>query len=266
MSAVGDYLDRAAAAGLMERVLGYRYVADRYDDPVSGLPQCLVEYCDPALLRHTAALDALRARLREQHPAAGTVLLRVADATLLPAPWAPRLTYLRHHRSTPATQPSASATLTVRPATPADDGRVHRWLVEALRSAYPGHDVAPEHTGIEAIMADPGRLSFIAEVAGAPVGHATVLADERDEVTGEPFAELVDILVEPEAHRRAATGALVAAAATATEGRPLCGQVIHPHPSGPADGPGAERHADAVVETLLRGDWSIDHRFWTCPS
>ncbi|MGW7413850.1 hypothetical protein [Streptomyces sp. NPDC054863] len=266
MSTVEDYLGRAGVAGLLDEVRGHPYVADRYDDPISGARQVLVEYCDPRLTGDPRALNALRERLRERHPAAESVLLRLAGQASLPAPWSPRLTYLRYERSEGAERPEGSAgvvpevpevpEVTVRPATADDDERVHGWLVQAFRNAYPEQEVDPAHPAIEAIMKTLGRLSFIACAGGTPLGHGTVLTQERDEVSGEPFAELVDILVDDAAHRRAATQALVAAVARATPGLRLCGNVVHPRE------PGAARRSEEVLSMLLRTHWSTDHRFW----
>ncbi|ARX85264.1 hypothetical protein [Streptomyces alboflavus] len=251
-----DYLERARQAGLVAEVRGHRYVADRYDDPFTDRRQILVEYCDPGLPADAAALGALRDQLREHHATAEAVLLRVTGGAALPAPWRPRLTYICHEPSAGTTPSHTRPAVSVRPATPDDDALVHDWLVQAFRNAYPGQEVDAHHSGIEAVVANPGRLSFIAQVAGVPIGHGTVLADERDEVTGEAFAELVDILIDDAEHRREATSALVDAAARATAGRRLCGHVVHPHE------PGQARQADVVLQTLLSADWSVDHAFW----
>lgn len=262
MNDTAQYLARAGEAGLVDEVLGHPYVADRYDDPITGRPQVLVEYCDPALVSETRALEALRTRLRLRHPSCGSVLLRVTGPVRLPAPWRPRLTYIEHGRgpasaSDPAPGAADGDGLGVRPATPADDARVHAWLVRAFRTGYDG-EVDPDHPDIAAVMENPGRLSFIAEAGGRPVGHGTVLTGERDEVTGEPYAELVDILVDPPEHRRAATSALVAAAVAATPDLPLRGHVVHPYP------PEEAARAGAVLDALVRSGWSVDHSFWEC--
>ncbi|MEH0516882.1 hypothetical protein QBC31_40405 [Streptomyces sp. B21-079] len=260
MNTTDHYLERARRAGLLDEVRGHRYVADQYDDPFTARPQVLVEYSDPGLAEDAEALGELCDLVRKRHTAAEAVLLRVSDGVPLPEPWRPRLTYIRHDRSTDVTTPrsssSSSSTVSVRPAVPDDDARVHAWLVQAYRNAYPGHEVDSQHDLIRAVLTDPGRLSFIAHVAGAPIGHGTVLTGERDEVTGEAFAELVDILVDDAEYRREATSALVAAAVQATAGRRLCGHVVHPHEPEPA------RHAAKVLQTLLRTGWSIDHAFW----
>ncbi|RYJ31808.1 hypothetical protein CU044_0175 [Streptomyces sp. L-9-10] len=259
MNTTDDYLERARLAGLVDEVRGHRYVAGAYDDPFTARPQVLVEYCDPGLPEDAEALGELCDRVRKRHTDAEAVLLRASGGVPLPEPWRPRLTYIRHDRSANATPPRpgpAGTAVGVRPATPGDDARVHAWLVQAYRNAYPGQQVDAQHAGIKVVLANPGRRSFIAHVAGVPIGHGTVLTDERDEVTGEAFAELVDILVDDAEYRREATSALVAAAARATVGRRLCGHVVHPHEPEPA------RHADMVLQTLLRSDWSIDHAFW----
>ncbi|MFJ3234646.1 GNAT family N-acetyltransferase [Streptomyces sp. NPDC086787] len=251
-----EYLERARQAGLLDEVLGHRYVADQYDDPISARRQILVEYCDPGLPRDAEALGALRDRLRERHREAEAVLLRVPDGVPLPGPWRPRFTYVRHDRRTDSAPTPADPAVRVRAARTDDDALVHGWLVQAFRNAYPGREVDSLHAGIADIMANRGRSSFIAEVAGEPVGHGTVLTDERDEVTDEAFAELVDILIDDPEHRRAATSALVAAIADATRERRLCGHVVHPHE------PSAARQADTVLGALLRTGWSVDHAFW----
>ncbi|MFJ9407281.1 hypothetical protein [Streptomyces sp. NPDC101393] len=251
-----DYLERARHAGLLDEVLGARYVADLYEDPISARPQILVEYCDRELARNAEALGVLVERLGERHPGAASVLLRAPGDVRLATPWRPRFTYLRHLRPAQAPPVAPASAVAVRPAAPGDEAAVHGWLVTAFRNAYPGQDVAAQHPAIRDVLAAPDRRSFIAHVAGEPLGHGTVLTDQRDEVTGEAFAELVDILIDDAAYRRAATSALVAALAHATRGRPLRGHVVHPSE------PEAARGADAVVESLLRANWSIDHVFW----
>ncbi|WP_405773758.1 hypothetical protein [Streptomyces sp. NBC_00859] len=253
MSSVVSYLERAAEAGLAGEVCGLPYVADRYDDPFTGVHQVLVEYCAPGLVAPHGRLGALLGSVMERHPLAGRVLLRVAGAGVLPAPWQRRTTYIEYGGGD--RQPSAGA-VTVRPARAADDPLVHRWLVCAFRNSYPGQVIDPQHAGITSLLSAPGRRSFIAEVAGVPVGHGTVLLGESDEITGEPFAELVDILIDPPEHRRAATGALVSAAAAAGGDLPLRGHVVHPR-----DGAGGAR-AGQVLGGLLHAGWHIAHGFW----
>lgn len=261
MTAAQEYLGRAASAGLLREAGGFGFVADRCDDPFTGRRQVLVEYCDPGLPASPDALEALRRALRARGDEADAVLLRVAGDLRLPAPWRPRLTYVRHDRTpaAPGGGAPSPAGLTVRPATPADDPRVRAWLVQAFRNAYPGQDVEPGHPGVTAVMDAPDRLSFIAELHGEPIGHGTVLDREQDSVTGEEFAELVDTLVDDADTRRAAIAALVAAAVRATGGRPLCGHVVHPYE------PEAARGADSVLRALVAGDWSVDHCFWESP-
>ncbi|MFI0960771.1 hypothetical protein ACH4S8_05060 [Streptomyces sp. NPDC021080] len=259
MTATREYLRRAASAGLAGEAAGFGFVADRCDDPFTGRRQILVEYCDPGLPASPAALDALRGALRARGLEADAVLLRVGGDLRLPAPWRPRLTYVRHDRGPAAGAAPCPAGLTVRPATRADDARVSDWLVQAFRTTYPGQEVTSAHPGVADIMAAADRLSFIAELHGEPIGHGTVLTAEQDSVTGEEFTELVDTLVDDARHRRAAIAALVAAAVEATEGRPLCGHVVHPYE------PGAARSADSVLRALVAGDWSVDHCFWESP-
>jgi hypothetical protein len=261
VTATREYLRHAASAGLADEAGGFAFVADRCDDPFTGRRQILVEYCDPALPASPVALDAMRTALGARGHEADAVLLRVVGDLQLPAPWRPRLTYVRHDRvpAGGADGATSPAGLTVRPATHADDARVRDWLVQAFRNAYPGQEIESGHPGVAGILAAPGRLSFIAELHGEPIGHGTVLTSEQDSVTGEEFAELVDTLVDDAQSRRAAIAALVAAATEATEGRPLCGHVVHPYE------PEAARGADSVLRALVAGDWSVDHCFWESP-
>ncbi|MEU6608665.1 GNAT family N-acetyltransferase [Streptomyces shenzhenensis] len=250
------YLERARQAGLLDEVRGHRYVADLYEDPFTGRRQILVEYCDAGLPGDAAGLGALCARLRERHATAESVLLRIPGGAPLPAPWRPRFTYLRHHHRSSAGPAASVGAVGVRPAGPGDRDRIHQWLTMAFRNTYEGREVDERHPAIRDLMAAPDRLSFIAHAAGKPIGHGTVLTDQRDEITGEEFAELVDILIDDEEHRREAISALVAVIAEVTRGRRLCGHVVHPHQ------PAQARRADAVLKSLLRTDWTVDHAFW----
>jgi hypothetical protein len=257
-----EYLRHAASVGLVDEVHGLRFVSDRYDDPFSGRRQVLVEYCDPGLPASPSALTSLREALRGRGPELDAVVLRVVGDGQLPPPWRRRMTYVRHERrAAPAgdTPVRPAGGLTVRQATGGDDDRVRGWLVQAFRNSYPGHQVDPGHPAVKGIMADPCRLSFIAEADGRPIGHGTVLTGEQDPVTGETFAELVDTLVDDPSHRRAAITALVTAIVHATEGSVLCGHVMHPKE------PAEARQAEGVLRALVAGDWSVDHCFWECP-
>jgi hypothetical protein len=89
----------------------------------------------------------------------------------------------------------------------------------------------------------------IALADGVPVGHASWIASREDELTGQPYVELVDISVVPEARRRGATAVLAAAAqAAATDrGQPLVGSVV-------CQADGGHR---PILDRLLADGWWI---------
>jgi hypothetical protein len=142
------------------------------------------------------------------------------------------------------------------------DGRVASWISRALRDGAADLSRTAVESAVELsteeIMRAPGRRTYLAWADGAdePIGHGTVLADETDEVSGTPIADLVDILVDDAGHRGAATEGLVRmiAADAAAEGLPLIGNVIH-SPGSKTD-PGAK-----VVASLRARGWQPAYRY-----
>ncbi|MFD7712648.1 hypothetical protein ACFV6E_40060 [Streptomyces sp. NPDC059785] len=108
---------------------------------------------------------------------------------------------------------------------------------------------------VASVLGTPGRVTYVAERAGKVVGHATLLTDATDDVTGTEYVELLDVLVRPLADR-AAQRRLVEAACShaAHSGRPLLGNVVHT-----ADAPG---HAERVLAALRRDGWQLAHHYF----
>ena len=267
MSTVSDsYLRGAEESGLLGRFAGSRYVAGTYEEPVRSELQYLVTYCDPDLAARSAWWAELPAIARAADPATQALVARVPSGHRPPAAWRPYITYLSCDGDRGAAGAGAPAQdlPEVVAALPEHDAAIGRWLGTALSNAAAAHGAEraqPEAGVVSSLLDHPGRSSFVVLLDGSPAGHATVLCDEQDDVTGEPIAELFDILVEARpADRRRATTALVAAAARYAASRrlPLIGNVVHTL-TGEAD-PGEQ-----VVTSLMSQGWRRHHAMWWLP-
>jgi hypothetical protein len=247
------YLAAARAAGQLYEIDGLFYVAGSYVEPVTGEKQCLVEYADAALLAEPE-LGRLIARLTDDFPQARRLVLRAPPQVALPAPWAPQLTYISYQGTPGAPDPA------IVPARARDRDRLIDWLMRAFAdagSAFGGQAAAQSlHRLAEEVMASPGRQSLVYLAGETAVGHATLLCEAGDAVTGERFVELLDILVEPDHDVRAITRELVTVAAlrAAELGKRLVGNVVHA-----AHGGG---NGDRVVASLLTSGWAVAFRYW----
>ncbi|MEV0266910.1 GNAT family N-acetyltransferase [Streptomyces sp. NPDC050617] len=251
------YLADADACGLLHRHEGLPYVAGRGADPATGELQYYVEYCDPALLA-VGALEWLTARVRSEHSGTDLIVVRVQGEAELPAPWHRHQTYVRRTGPPPAVSGDG---VTVVPAGPEHLGVLLGWIYEALVRAADERgrsgDPAVVRRIAEEVLDTPGRLSYVALDDGRPVGHLTLRRRRRDEVTGEEYAELYDVLVEPAELRKAASTALLATAIGRLDpGEPLLGQVHHP------DEILAPGQGERVLRGLLASGWAVDHSFW----
>jgi hypothetical protein len=257
-----DYLRAAREAGLAHSLDGRTYVADAYVEPVTGEQQCLVEYAHPTLLADPPRLlAAVFARL----PACTSAVVRTTPDTAPHPALEPLTTYLRHTPPAADRAPAACAPPVAWDEQHVHDPAVSEWLVRALTAAARGRgqdpDPEPARQAAAQLMAEPARRSCIARHpdTGAPIGHATVLTDAQDDVSGTAFVELVDILIDDPEQVRAATAALVqACAGLATElGLPLVGNVSHPRP----DTPGGPDPAARVVAALEAAGWRPTHLY-----
>jgi hypothetical protein len=111
----------------------------------------------------------------------------------------------------------------------------------------------------------PDRVSLMARRDGRTIGHATLRVGSEDEVTGEPIAELVDILVEGVPDTGFVTSVLSRAAVAHAHalGRPLIGNVVHTVGPGPGAG---TKDTWRVVTRLLEQGWTLDHEYWWAPA
>lgn len=254
---IAEYLDAARESGLLHGEPGRQFVADAYTEPLTGRRQVLVEHADVAVVRDERRLVDT---LRRMHPDATGVVLRVEPAMELPAPWQKQITYVGLDRAD-----EVDADLPITVAEPEHDRLVRDWLVTAFRTAGGEIDHAVDPLvaaeAADDVLAQPGRVSFLVWHNGDPVGHATLLCDARDEVTGVDFVELLDSLVEPVIDVRRATSALSAVAARHAGGLglPLHGNVVHPADDA-LTGKG-----ERILAALSRHGWRPLHRFWFAP-
>ena len=248
-----DYLAAAREAGQLHELDAFRYVAGSYVEPVTDEKQCFVEFADGGLLTEPG-LGRLTARLTDDFPQAQRLLLRAPAEVSLPAPWAPQLTYV-FYQGTPGSPDPA-----VVPARPQDRDLLIDWLMRAFADAGSAFGGPGAEEGLrrlaEDVLAGPGRQSIVYLVGDAAVGHATLLCDASDTVTGEHFVELLDILVEPDHDVRAITRELVTVAALRAQelGKRLVGNVVHA-----VDGGG---NGDRVVAALEKSGWAVAFRYW----
>ncbi|GAB3898588.1 hypothetical protein GCM10029964_083250 [Kibdelosporangium lantanae] len=252
-----NYLRSAEQAGLVAEVAGHQYVAGEYTDPVTGTRTCLVEYCDSAGVRG----EALWHHVLERFPTVEAVFLRTPPARPLSPPWRVHSTYLRWHGAGP---PLPESSVTLRDAGPDDRAAIVDWLVRALVDGA-------AHNGRPAVTADaravamnvlhaPGTRSFVACRDHAVIGHATVLSDSYDDLTGTAFVELLDVFVDPDPDAREVRHALAAMGMRHARGlgRPLIGHVVHKASS-------ANTEAPRIVESLEAQGWCQDHIYWIRP-
>lgn len=254
-----QYLSEADEAGCLFELDGLPYTAGLATDPVSGEQQCLVEFAAQELLRDPGPL--LRT-LTGRFPAVRRVLMRTVGEQSLGPLFAPMFTYLRYDGPAAEDPPGPEGLKVTRSESDVHDGQVASWISRALRDGATDLGRAAVEPAVEQstqdIMRAPGRRTYLAWANGSeePIGHGTVLTEERDDVSGTSFADLVDILVDDAECRGAATKALVRviAADAAAEGRPLIGNVIHSPGSDPDPG-------TKVVASLRARGWQSAFRY-----
>lgn len=262
MSAPTDeYLHAADGAGLMRSLDDDTYVAGAYTDPISLDTSVLVEYADPGLYTDPAALDRLHTQLVDLFPDCTSVRIRCRNDAMLANPWRPAVSYMRYVGDrTPAD--GSFAAITVERAGHDLDDAIQCWLTRAFTQGSNAlgkvADADRAREQAEHILAAPGRTSFVALHAGAPIGHLTLVSDAFDDVIGETYVDLVDMLVETHDRAKEARAGLVRAAIQESSAlrAPLIGTVIHAE-----DGHGAQ-----VVEGLVRSGWEVAYRDWVRPA
>ncbi|MDT8912749.1 hypothetical protein [Amycolatopsis sp. PS_44_ISF1] len=261
------YVAAAEAAGALFTSGSGSFVGGEYVDAARGETQFLVTYCDEAAVEDGSLLRRLPAVAAAEAPACTAIVVRLRAGRELPSPWARHVTYVRHRGAAADPAPAEHCGLRI---VPAEDGRyeavIAGWLADAVREAVvlQGGGLLDDQPAEIArqLLATPGRRTFVALADALPIGHATLLCAEEDDVTGEPFAELFDTLVvrgHPR-HSEAIAGLVSAAVGHAAElGLPLLGNVIHQGATAPGADPGAR-----VVSMLARSGWAVDHVLWRC--
>ncbi|GGK16385.1 hypothetical protein GCM10010124_06230 [Pilimelia terevasa] len=265
--AVADaYLVTAAAAGHVRHVGDHAYSAGRYVDPISLSRQCLIEHAPPVLL---ADIGPLGAALRQAFPDTDTLVVRATADAVVDDRLQPLITYVRFAGpagSGPAGPPGPPlpAGLALGQDT-RDDDAVRGWLVTALAAGNRsrGRPVDEDRLAeaADAVLATPGRQSIVLRAGTAAIGHATMLCDQVDEVSGQAYVELFDSLVDDDAARRPGLAALVRACAAVAAERnlPLIGNVIHPSDSAGFD------HSRRVLARLVATGWRPEYVYYECP-
>jgi hypothetical protein len=262
------YLADADGAGLLHQVHGHRYVAGFQDEPMLNERQFLVEYCDEALLADRDWLAGLADHARALEPEVAAVIVRAPATVRIGEPWHRSISYVSHPGGTAQAAPAdPSQGVTVAPAEAGDEADIAGWLVRAMVTGSTDRgrtaDPATAELLVQEWLKAPGRFAYVARLDGRAVGHATLLCDAEDEVTGRRVVELVDTLVDltDPPVRRAALAALTSAAIAHAErlGLPLMGHVVHPAPDVAAG------HGDRIVASLLSRGWQLDHVFWRRP-
>ncbi|MFE5867721.1 hypothetical protein ACFQ6V_03585 [Streptomyces roseifaciens] len=257
------YLGAAAEAGLLHRLDGRPYVVGETHDPLHDRHEFLVEYCAEELLADARGLERALEAAGGRALGTAVVTVRVPGGIRLPEPWRPHLTYLTH-AGPPPRNDAAPSPFTVRPAdAETDTPAVARWIAKALAdgSADQGDTAAPAAVNVlvREFLDAPDRFSYVACRDGRPVGHATLLCDAHDPVTGRDHVELVDVLVEEtDEEQRTAVDALTAAAIAHAHraALPLTGHVVHPAPHI------APERGERIVASLVARGWAVDHVFW----
>ncbi|MFC0039937.1 hypothetical protein [Actinomadura rayongensis] len=193
-----DVLSRFDAADVHHLPGGHVVVAGEYVEPMQRIPSCLVDYVSPELAAAPDAADVLVAWAKEAFPAAKMLLVRLTDedASLLGFE-----DYLFYMMLTKPPTPHADETpIDVRPARPEDLEFVGSFLVEAFDDGLEMRLLpAEEDAGTKqarTVLKDPDARSFVASCDGENIGHATLLVNQADQVTGQEFVELLDFLVE----------------------------------------------------------------------
>jgi hypothetical protein len=260
------YLETARKAGLLAFLNDRPYVAGVYRDQISGVEECLVEYCDPSILQSRESFRELFIQLTDQFEAADRLTLRVRDEKDLPEPWAHAVSYLRYRPDMSGQEQREAGIhdpyVIVEGTTETHSHYIEHCLLKALRDGYVCQSrPVNEHAALAAVrdvMQTAGRSSYVAIVNDEIVGHATMITTAHDEITGENYVDLVDILVDPGDFKNQVREALLAAAAekAKTEGKALIGNVTHPAEEiNPDEG-------SRIVNSLLLKGWEVDYVDW----
>jgi hypothetical protein len=253
-----DYLAAAREAGLIHRIGSAECVLGAADG-ARGQQDCLVEFCPQQVWSSEDAMAQLDAVAREVLGPLERMIIRVPGTERPAGGSTPMVTYVwrADRRRTGGTSRQVSR------ADADQDRRVARWLTEALRGGYAdlGEAADPDVLAgaVEQLMNDPTRVSFVAPATGDAQGHATLLSDTEDELTGVRYVDLVDVLVEQGDFQRELRTLLTDAAVryAAELGSPIVGNVSH----GAAGTAAGQRSWD-VLRQLAGAGWQDWYTLW----
>jgi GNAT superfamily N-acetyltransferase len=247
------------AAELLEAGVLYEdrhpFAASTREDPVIGSSDLYVAWCHPKLL---ADLDRFLVALGETWPDVSRILLR-GDPDQVPADGAPYIAYLSKK---PGDAPWTSS-LEIRDVFSNQDWAFVRWaLATALENGYSASGYSPDSVTVAEYVAEafdpertPGLRALIALEDGQPLGHATWIEDQFDEVSGRVFDELVDMLTVDQAAGRGISRLLLSAVESrvSARGADLLGNVIAEK---------EESHWRSVVGNLKATGWTEEYTIY----
>jgi hypothetical protein len=246
---------------VFELAAGQYVVAGPYEEPLRKQECVLVEYASPELATASDFADRLVGWARESFPGAEKLIVRTTGLAEHLAGFDDYLYYMLLEAEPSTTEDCSD--ITVRTALDQDRDLVAHWLVEAFddalrmqsEEAAPGAAMAQAH----AVLDSDESRSFVAVHDGEDIGHATLLVDQSDELTGMSYVEFLDVLVErTHPRRRAAEAALVRAAweAAKEDGKPLMGHIVVRDKSCHCSG-----YEYKILDRLHTGGWSYHHKF-----
>ena len=237
-------------------------IAGEYFEPLRQEKCVLVEQAPVSLLASSDAGSLLTAWAREAFPDARYMIVR-HDQLSFHLTGFDDYSYYMVLEEEPVSSESTEDIVT-RPADRvADREKVASWLVQAFEDAVEmrsekGPEGAAEAQS-DSILDDADSRTFLAAHDGAEIGHATLLYDQEDDLTGVDFIELLDVLVERQHPRRhAAEAALVRLAweQAKAAGKPLVGHVVVRDKSCHCSGV-----EQVILDRLRTRGWVYTHKF-----
>lgn len=239
---------------------GTPVLAGVFDDPLRDSPACLIEYLPPAFVQSGDATRILTEWAAREFPDCTRLLVRLPSPDIEISGFVDHSYYVVLDREPVVRHDPAG--IAVRAAEAEDRARIARWLEMAFDAAgevSPG-TVLPGNAGAiaEAVLDNPLTRSLVAICEEEPIGHATLLLDQHDDLTETSYVELLDVLVDRMHPRRHDTeAALVRAAWTMADSMNtvLLGHVVcH-------GGPGGTATSRAILDRLTSTGWTFGHKF-----
>lgn len=238
-------------------------VAGLAPEPLLGIIDAFVAHASQHLLDSEAGVETLVAAIQETWPEARRFVVRRPPEFDVAMPG-----FVRHTiwvaKEPDAEAPTPAVSSVIRAPVDAEQPIVRQMLVRAMVAGYAAFGRPVDEARVRAYVDDffptfapTGPVSALVAVDdGDVIGHITWSADVVDELTGETFTELVDVLVADTHGGRGLASALVASAEreTAPLGHRLLGHVV-------VDAGG---HHEEVLDRLLGAGWLRSYDLWVC--